>query len=77
MERKTGVSRGLERAFRRVLQSFSRRATGVVDLRKRLERVTGIEPAWPAWKAMAPHVSLRWSEAILPYAVPLVCLSSP
>jgi hypothetical protein len=42
-----------------------------------VERVAGIEPAQSAWKALAPHASLRWSEATLPYAVPSVCLSGP
>ncbi len=31
-----------------LLQSFSRRPDGRIDLRKGVERVTGIEPAWPA-----------------------------
>jgi hypothetical protein len=42
---------GLKPAFRRVLQTFSSRADGLIDLRVCVERVTGIEPAWPAWKA--------------------------
>jgi hypothetical protein len=40
-----------DRPSRRILQTFSRRPDSPVDLRKRVERVTGIEPAWPAWKS--------------------------
>jgi hypothetical protein len=57
MERKTGVLKGFKRAARRLLQSFSRRPDRSIDLRKRVERVTGIEPAWPAWKAGALPLS--------------------
>jgi hypothetical protein len=45
-----GVSTGLLR----LLRNFSRRSNRLVDLRFCVERVTGIEPAWPAWKAMTP-----------------------
>ncbi len=48
---------GSYRAFRRVLQTFSSSLKRVLDLRKRVERVTGIEPAWPAWKAGALPLS--------------------
>src|ERR687889_24611 len=58
MERKTGVSRGLKRAFQTVLQYSSRGPNSRVDLRLCVERVTGIEPAWPAWKVCrAPKVA--------------------
>lgn len=39
-----------------------------------MERVTGIEPAWPAWKAGVPSVRLCWSGASAPFAVPSACL---
>src|SRR5919199_5882768 len=58
MERNTGVSRGLERVVRRVLQTFARRPDRPDDLRLCVERVTGIEPAWPAWKvSRAPEAA--------------------
>src|SRR5215212_8007180 len=57
MERRAGVSRGMQRAFQTVLQYSSRGPNRWVDLRKRVERVTGIEPAWPAWKAGALPLS--------------------
>ena len=44
MERKTGVSRGLERAFQTVLQYSSRGPDSRVDLRFCVERVTGSNP---------------------------------
>ncbi len=40
-----------------LLQSFSGRPDKPVDLRLCVERVTGIEPAWPAWKAGALPLS--------------------
>src|SRR5829696_6700605 len=57
MGRKAGVSRGLKRAFQTVLQYSSRRPNRSSDLRLYVERVTGIEPAWPAWKAGALPLS--------------------
>ncbi len=57
MQRKTGALKGFKRAVRRLLQSFSSGPDGPIDLRKRVERVTGIEPAWPAWKAGALPLS--------------------
>src|SRR4051812_22446385 len=45
------VSKGLRRAWRNLLQRRSRRRDRPPELRSRVERVTGIEPAWPAWKA--------------------------
>src|SRR5919112_4435644 len=58
MERKTGVPRGLKRAFQTVLQCSSRGPDSRVELRFCVERVTGIEPAWPAWKVFrAPKAS--------------------
>jgi hypothetical protein len=49
-------------------------AAMLVELRSYVERVTGIEPAWPAWKAGVPKVPIRWSQGSWPYAVPSVCL---
>src|SRR3712207_976325 len=49
--------KGFNRVERRLLQSFSSRANRPLDLRICLERVTGIEPAWPAWKAGALPLS--------------------
>jgi len=43
--------KGFKRAFRRLLQNVSRTPDRGFDLLKRVERATGIEPAWPAWKA--------------------------
>ena len=45
-----------------------------MDLRLCVERVTGIEPAWPAWKARFPSVSFGWSQPFLPLTVPSACL---
>src|SRR3712207_4710029 len=45
------------RAFRRLLQTFSGCADRLPDLRFRAGRVTGIEPAWPVWKAGALPLS--------------------
>src|SRR4051794_29239621 len=47
----------VKRAVRRLLPSFSRLPDRPVDLRFCVERVTGIEPAWPAWKAGALPLS--------------------
>src|SRR4051794_4509639 len=55
--RKTGVSRGLQRPPRTVLQCSFRGPNRPIDLQLRVERVTGIEPAWPAWKAGALPLS--------------------
>jgi hypothetical protein len=49
--RKPGDHRGRRRPFRRVLRYFSRGPDRRFDLRLYVERVTGIEPARPAWKA--------------------------
>src|SRR3954447_21992191 len=49
--------KGFKRAIRGLLQSFSRRSNRWLDLRLCVERVTGIEPAWPAWKAGALPLS--------------------
>src|SRR4051812_15199341 len=57
MERKTGVSRGLKRVSERVLRYSSGRPNWSSELRLCVERVTGIEPAWPAWKAGALPLS--------------------
>src|SRR4051812_2573884 len=46
-----------KRALRRLLQSFSSTANRPFELRLCVERVTGIEPAWPAWKAGALPLS--------------------
>ncbi len=48
-----------------------------IDLRLCAERVTGIEPAWPAWKAMALGALLCWSDGYRPRAVPSACLNAP
>jgi len=48
---------GVPTGLLRLLQYFSRRSDGPVDLRFYVERVTGIEPAWPAWKAGALPLS--------------------
>ena len=48
---------GSETGFERVLQDSSRMSKGPADLRLYMERVTGIEPAWPAWKAGALPLS--------------------
>ncbi len=53
----TGVMKGFKRAVRRLLQTFSREPDRRVELRFCVERVTGIEPAWPAWKAGALPLS--------------------
>lgn len=45
---------GVQGVGRRVLQAFSRRPDRRIDLRLCVEPVTGIDPAWPAWKAMTP-----------------------
>jgi hypothetical protein len=45
------------------------------DLRFRMERVTGIEPAWPAWKAGTPQAYSACSESCCPRVVPSTCLS--
>jgi hypothetical protein len=37
--------------------------------------VTGVEPAWPAWKAIAPQASSTCSESCCPRVVPSTCLS--
>ena len=42
---------GLERTSTTVLQYSSGGPDRPIDLRSCLERVTGIEPAWPAWPA--------------------------
>src|SRR3954454_1689353 len=47
----------VKRAVRRLLQSLSRLPARPSGLRLRVERVTGIEPAWPAWKAGALPLS--------------------
>ena len=39
-----------------------------------MERVTGIEPAWPAWKALALDALLCWSAGYRPRVVPSACL---
>jgi hypothetical protein len=44
MEKKTGVSRGLDRASGTVLQTFSSMLNRRLDLRLCVERATGIEP---------------------------------
>src|SRR4051794_13150115 len=49
--------KGFKRAAWRLLQSFSRVSNRPPDLVKGVERVTGIEPAWPAWKAGALPLS--------------------
>src|SRR3954469_21319845 len=49
--------KGFKRAVRRLLQCFSGGSNSWVDLRGYVERVTGIEPAWPAWKAGALPLS--------------------
>ena len=49
--------KGFKTAFRRLLQSYSSRPDKPVELRFCVERVTGIEPAWPAWKAGALPLS--------------------
>jgi hypothetical protein len=75
MEQKTEVLKGFKREFQRLLQSFLQKAYRG-HLRFCVERVTGIEPAWPAWKAREPEPHLgrsAWSQA---YVVPFVCLKS-
>jgi hypothetical protein len=57
MERKTGVYRGRKRTSQTVLQYSSRGPDRPADLWLHVERVTGIEPAWPAWKAGALPLS--------------------
>src|SRR3954451_24578064 len=57
MRRKLGVLKGVKRAVRRLLQSLSSLPARPSGLRLRVERVTGIEPAWPAWKAGALPLS--------------------
>lgn len=42
----------------------------------RMERVTGIEPAWPAWKAGDSELCLRWSGPDQADAVPSACLNA-
>src|SRR3954452_11812447 len=67
----TGVLKGFKRPFRRLLQSFSRRSNRRVGLWKCVERVTGIEPAWPAWKAGALPLSYtRETVGANPFARP-------
>ena len=46
-------SQGLKRVFRRLLQTFPREPDRLVDLRFCVERLIGIEPAWPARKVAA------------------------
>ena len=36
-----------------------------------MERVTGIEPAWPAWKAGALPLSYTRAEALFPTPLPV------
>ncbi len=81
MEWKTGVSRGLKRAFRTVLQYSLRGPNSPPGLRLCVERVTGIEPAWPAWKAWFPSVPIGLVEAFFAlqraFSVPLSTGASP
>src|SRR4051795_2466460 len=48
---------GFLRAFRGLFRTSLGGLTGPVDMRFYVERVTGIEPAWPAWKAGALPLS--------------------
>src|SRR5215216_6002327 len=63
MERRTGVPRGLNPAVGWVLQTLPRRPDRPVGLRICVERVTGIEPAWPAWKSSCLRYCARTSVA--------------
>src|SRR3954454_1308148 len=49
--------KGFLRAIRGPFRTSPGGLTGPVDLRFYVERVTGIEPAWPAWKAGALPLS--------------------
>ncbi len=56
----------LRTGLRRVLRTFSRSADRPVHLQRRVKRVTGIEPAWPAWKGGFPSVCFGWSKRSRP-----------
>ena len=58
-----------------MLSSISRRPHRLLDLQKTLERVTEIEPTWPAWKAWDYKRHVGWSTPSRAGAVPSACLS--
>ncbi len=67
--------KGHSRAFGGLLRNSPVRLTSS-DLRKRVERMTGIEPAWPARKARDSKRHIGWSQPDQADAVPSVCLSA-